>query len=468
MKKFYPLFFFLSIAVFAQAQTKFTRFFFNSPETINLTSICQTSGGGYIATGSVSTSSGQKDKFLCKFNSAGDTVWTQRIAGTGSITAQDVKQTSDGGYIIAAQTDAPGAGPPAPPPAPPDATGIFQWSKLYGGPNADYLYSINQNSDDGFIIGGQYKDTAYKALLIRTNSLGDTLWTQSWSSGNDNRIDVHYAVQSSDGGFLATGGNANIQNVSLVKLNSTGMPLWVGDTYSYGWTPLTGYYAAETLDGNYISLQNSSYGGIPILNKFDINGNRLYLKNIGNSHGLSPTLRELPDSSLLMIYDKRYQSPNYSINLLKLTSNGDTVWQRSVSPDLQYHYSFSPTSDGGFIGIDENGNLNPGIIKMDSLLNTECASSVASPCPTISTNSIQQPVLNYSSVALSINSATLSNLPYTSSRLYTPCTPNIPICMVTVDSLAQKNLVVWEENFDTTFIDSYQVYKESFVAGQYN
>src|SRR3569832_1227914 len=100
MKKFYPLFFFLSIAVFAQAQTKFTRFFFNSPETINLTSICQTSGGGYIATGSVSTSSGQKDILQSKKKTTKETEKTQQKAGTGSITAQVVKQTSDGGYII--------------------------------------------------------------------------------------------------------------------------------------------------------------------------------------------------------------------------------------------------------------------------------------------------------------------------------------------------------------------------------
>ncbi|MBU1983983.1 hypothetical protein KJ815_06205, partial [bacterium] len=68
-------------------------------------SVQQTTDGGYIVAGSTrSFGAGYVDSYLVKTNAQGDTLWTQCYGGSEGDEAKCVRQTSDGGYIVVADT----------------------------------------------------------------------------------------------------------------------------------------------------------------------------------------------------------------------------------------------------------------------------------------------------------------------------------------------------------------------------
>ncbi len=70
----------------------------------------QTADGGYIVTGLNADTIGTNDLYIVKTNVNGDTLWTRTYGGTHNDFGCSVRQTTDGGYIIAGQTSSFGAG----------------------------------------------------------------------------------------------------------------------------------------------------------------------------------------------------------------------------------------------------------------------------------------------------------------------------------------------------------------------
>jgi len=78
--------------------------------------------------------------------------WARSYGGSGLDTAYSIQQTSDGGYIVAGYTESFGTGgcdglvlklSPA---------GNIEWQRTYGGQYDDFINSIKQTSDSGYII----------------------------------------------------------------------------------------------------------------------------------------------------------------------------------------------------------------------------------------------------------------------------------------------------------------------------
>ena len=71
----------------------------------------QTADGGYIIAGwTTSFGEGNYDIYVIKTDSSGDTLWTRTYGGARADGARSIRQTSDGGYIIAGWTSSFGAG----------------------------------------------------------------------------------------------------------------------------------------------------------------------------------------------------------------------------------------------------------------------------------------------------------------------------------------------------------------------
>ncbi|MGB2770199.1 MAG: hypothetical protein WBC88_10780 [Candidatus Zixiibacteriota bacterium] len=66
---------------------------------------CQTSDGGYIVTGITLSYDSGAQVYLIKTDSKGDTLWARTYGGAGWDQGNSVRQTSDGGYIVAGWTD---------------------------------------------------------------------------------------------------------------------------------------------------------------------------------------------------------------------------------------------------------------------------------------------------------------------------------------------------------------------------
>ncbi len=118
-------------------------------------SVQQTTDGGYIIAGTTeSFGAGEKDAYLIKTDENGDILWTKACGGINEEEAYSVKQTSDGGYIVAGWTNSFGEGWEDVYIISADANGDILWTKTYGGTLRDFSRSIQQTSDGGYIIGG--------------------------------------------------------------------------------------------------------------------------------------------------------------------------------------------------------------------------------------------------------------------------------------------------------------------------
>ncbi len=218
-------------------------------------SVQQTADGGYIIAGfTVSFGAGGYNFYLVKTDTNGDTIWTRTYGGTDYEFGYSVQQTADGGYIIAGNSG----------PlhiydvylVKTDANGDTIWARTYGGTEDDEAFSVQQTFDGGYIIAGwtysfSTGDSA-DVYLIKTDSFGDTIWTRTYGG---EETDVGYSVQqTADGGYIIAGYTnsfgAGMRDVYLIKTDSLGDTLW---TRTYGGaTGDEGWSVQQTADGGYI------------------------------------------------------------------------------------------------------------------------------------------------------------------------------------------------------------------------
>jgi uncharacterized delta-60 repeat protein len=179
------------------------------------TSIQQTSDGGYIVAGhTTSFGAGDSDSWVLKLNSSGTVAWQKRYAGANEDWAVSIQQTSDEGYIVAGITDSFGAGSGdfwvlklrADGTLIDDGTGTAAWQKRYGGANGDGAWSIQQTGDGGYIVAGTTSSFGAVGLdfwVLKLNSDGTVAWQKRYGGGNDDR--VLSIQQISDGGYIVAG-----------------------------------------------------------------------------------------------------------------------------------------------------------------------------------------------------------------------------------------------------------------------
>ncbi|SMC63130.1 T9SS C-terminal target domain-containing protein [Moheibacter sediminis] len=142
-------------------------------------SIELTTDGGFIVAG-ISASSvsgdvsgvnnGGEDYWILKLDASGNKVWDKLYGGSNNESALDMKQTADGGYIIAGRSMSSasgdvsgvnnGAGATDYWIVKLDAFGNLIWEKLYGGIDADSANSIQQITGGGYIVVGDSAHTS--------------------------------------------------------------------------------------------------------------------------------------------------------------------------------------------------------------------------------------------------------------------------------------------------------------------
>lgn len=194
----------------------------------------QTSDGGFIL-GSTSNSGaggdksqsyhglqGNSDYWVVKLNATGTKVWDRRFGGTGVETLNSIRQTSDGGYILGGDSESGISG---------DKTegsrgivdfwvvklsssGSILWEKTLGGNLADQLYSLQQTSDGGYILGGASDSDAgldksqpnkgdMDFWLVKINWIGTKTWDKTFGGNSHDRL---FALQqTTDSGFIFGG-----------------------------------------------------------------------------------------------------------------------------------------------------------------------------------------------------------------------------------------------------------------------
>ncbi|MEK7368684.1 MAG: hypothetical protein AABZ62_03380 [Planctomycetota bacterium] len=123
-------------------------------------SIQQTGDGGYVAAGwtdSFGAGLGDWDSWVLKLRSDGTVEWQKTYGGDKGDEEEEalsIKQTSEGGYIVAGSTGSFGVGSSDIWVLKLRVDGSIEWQKTYGGIEWDEADSIQQTSDGGYIVAG--------------------------------------------------------------------------------------------------------------------------------------------------------------------------------------------------------------------------------------------------------------------------------------------------------------------------
>ena len=225
-----------------------------------------------------------------------DTAWTKTFGGSADDKGYSVQQTTDSGYIITGYTNTYGSGDYDVYLIKSDSLGDTLWTKTFGGSGTDEGgYSVQQTTDGGYFITGytqSFGNGSYDVWLIKTDSGGNEQWNQTFG-GND--YDNGKSGQEiSDGGYIITGYTNSYGN--------GGYDVWLLKVF-YDIEPSEPYLSPPqnlTIDINQSSMNlNWSPGfeiGGPLTNEYiilDDNNieNEVYMQtgviNLGNGYALN-------------------------------------------------------------------------------------------------------------------------------------------------------------------------------------
>jgi hypothetical protein len=200
-------------------------------------SIQETSDSGFVIAGYTNSfGAGGYDIYVVRTNKTGDTLWTKTYGGIDWDFGFSIETTNDGGFIIAGGTYSSGAGSEDMYLIKTDASGIINWTKTYGGTNDDEAKSVKQTSDGGYILAGYTKsfgDVNKDIYIVKTDNTGDTLWTKKFGgTAEDEAADI---IEATNGEFVFVGGTASsgVGEVDCIifRIGANGDSLW---SHTYG------------------------------------------------------------------------------------------------------------------------------------------------------------------------------------------------------------------------------------------
>lgn len=385
--------------------------------------IKQTTDGYVIAStsnsldGDIAGNHGRLDVVIIKLNSAGDIQWQKSLGGTNEDLANAIQQTRDGGYIIAAvstSNDGDVSGHHGSSFSNDywilklDATGNITWQNSFGGTKDETPYSIQQTTDDGYVIAGSaFSDDgdvtdhigSHDYWVVKINSGGTLVW-QKCLGGTG--YDKAWAIQqTTEGGYIVCGnsysndGDVSGHNLPLnytdawvVKLTGDGNISW---QKCVGTNKIDNAYDIKEIAGGYVMVGSTIREGYEAANywfvKLDGTGNTVSEVAAGASDGndLGYSSVQTSDGGYIMVGnsssadgDVTSAHGDYDCWVVKTNSSGTIEWQKSYGGSgKDYGVSILQTGDGGYIfagqtfsndgDVTGNHGLNDGwVVKLDA------------------------------------------------------------------------------------------------------
>ena len=310
-----------------------------------ITSIAETSDGGYIAGGDFESSSIQVgdyaltnnsrgtsyyDGMIIKYSREGEVEWARSVGGSGHEEINSVAKTSDGGVIaggffgsdeiqvgdstLTNKRNSDGMIIKY------SSTGEVEWARSIGGSNTDRINSVAETSDGGYIAGGYFESFSIKVgdntltnsrsgysdgMLIRYSEkeLLNVDITKAEGIGGSSNEKIESVVATSDGGYIAGGyfeshsiqvgeytlinnSNTNYSDGIVIKCSSTGEVEWAASIGGSNDDEILA--VAETRDGGIVvggnfKSKKINIGNNTLTNKYDNNYKGMLIKfnNIG-------------------------------------------------------------------------------------------------------------------------------------------------------------------------------------------
>ena len=284
-------------------------------------------------------------------------------------------------------------------------TAQVRFQKTYGGVELDYGFDILQTDDGGYIVAGETKNFGagdLDAWLVRTDSLGDTLWTRTHGTAAPEAACALSAIPS--GGWYVAGygaGAGGYSDVWVLKVDANGDTVWTrmlqGQYNDYAWS------VATTGDGGCIVAgQTESYGAGYVdawLIKFEADGDTAWTETHGapDKWDIFYSVTQAPDGGYILgganypaggredawllktdaaggeVWSHTYSGASGAyedfrevinvpgggfaacgswggkVSLARIDASGDTAWTRQYSGNSQLGYGMARCSDDGFV-----------------------------------------------------------------------------------------------------------------------
>jgi hypothetical protein len=196
---------------------------FGGAEDDEARDVQETTDGGYIITGyTASIVPGADVIWLIKTDSIGNLVWDTTFYNSPYDYSYGVQETSDKGYIICGftwtayrwdwwiiKTD---------------SLGNLDWDKTFGEEWDDYAYDVIETSDSGYVIAGCkdfYLGAGGDGWLIKVDYRGDLIWDKTFGGLFTEKLSS--VQQTSDNGYIIAGTYNDItyyDQAWLIKLAS--------------------------------------------------------------------------------------------------------------------------------------------------------------------------------------------------------------------------------------------------------
>ena len=395
-------------------------------DTIN--SITSSINGGYIAGGDFQSerievdgqtliNNGNTDGMIIKYSDRGEVEWARSIGGSQIDTINSIASTSDGGYIAVG-----------------DFWGSIQVGEYtltnngssdgmiikysnngdaesvrnIGGNSSDYIRSVFQTNDGGYIIGGYFQSRSIQVgdyiltnngnvdgmiLKIENIELNNPEVTKAEGIGGISREIISAVSKTNDGGYIIGGyfesrsiqvgeytlTNNNSVNADgmIIKYSSNGEVEWVrsigGNSSDYirsvfqtndGGYIIGGSFKSRSIQiGEHTLTNNGSSDGMMI--KYSSEGEAEWARSIGGSNDDDISeVSKTNDGGYIVVGD--FSSNSIQVGEYTLTNNGSTTytdgmiikysgsgeveWARSIGgSDFEQIVSATPTSDGGYV-----------------------------------------------------------------------------------------------------------------------
>ena len=472
-------------------------------------SIVQTTDGGYIVVGysesndgDVNGNHGNSDYWVVKLDTLGNIQWQKSLGGSGFDYAYSIVQTTNGGYIVAGSSNSNDGDISGNHGGPDywivklDASGNIQWQKSLGGSGFDYAYSIVQTTDGGYIVvghsesndgdvNGNHGNDDYWIVKLNTsgnitgqNSLGGTYDDEAFS-----------IVQTADGKYVVAGfsrsnnydvsGNHGNYDYWIVKLkdywllstktcigDSTGTAtvVWWGTTTpSYYWSNGDTAATADSLAWGWYYITITAGGNTIVDSVFVEQNDSIYIyfsKNNPSCFGY--------DNGEITAYISGGTSP-YSY----LWSNGMTTYHMdSLTAGT---YILTVTDNLGCQLTDSITLIEPPMLQ-DSIVFTQpshcydvCNGSATvypyggTPSYTLewSNGDTTQTIVQLcSNTNYTVTITDADGCSVVDSITYPVFKDSLQICVVTIDTVTGKCLVVWERP-DVQILNGFAIYKKT-------
>jgi len=341
-------------------------------------SIQQTTDGGYIVAGYTNEMS-TSDVWVIKLDKDGKMIWNKRFGNYESEDiAYSIQQTTDGGYILAGQTERiKDTDDPCPDLEPAgwiiklDKDGNKIWDQLIDA-NA---YSIQQTTDGGYIVitqGPEPDDRSWVIKLDKDGQVvdGNKLDENKWAEALSQTTDGGYVVA----GFATTRDYKNTQAfvIKFNKDNSKGWEKTFGGKYEDIANSIR-----QIRDGGFIvagqaNIISGEHSDVWVI-RLDNNGNQIWANTFGNNEygNNARSAQQTTDGLFIVAGYTRSSASGYSAWIIKLNKDGNKIWDRVFDEyGTNKLESIQQTTDGCYVAagyrysLDIEDSSNAWIVKI--------------------------------------------------------------------------------------------------------